>query len=172
MKLNRFISSTTRRQRLVVALALLVIVALFVWLARDREPGFEGRPLRFWLAELEPPGLTSEDDEERRVASQRFAAAKHALRSIGPAAVPELLTRIETRGSLLRAYLGEWLNKFPSSTFDPRPSLRGRNLAAWAFEILGPAGSNAVPRLMLRLDDRVLGEAAQRALVGIGRTAN
>ena len=152
-----------------MGLVLAAVVALFVWLARDREPVFAGRPLGFWLEELEPSW--GESEAEQHVAARRIEAAKRALRLMGPAAVPGLLTRIEKRGSRVRAYIGEWLNEFPGSTFDPRPSQRGRERAAWAFEIIGPAGSNAVPRLMLRLDDRVLGEPAQRALAGIGAPA-
>ena len=150
-------------------LLLFLVAGAFAWLAHDRDPVFEGRPLSFWLLELQV--TPSESDEDGRIADRRVEAAKRALRSLGPAAVPELLRRIETRDSSVRAFFGDWLNKLPDSTFDPRPRQRARPWAAWAFEIIGPAGSNAVPRLLTLLDGGEDGQEAMRALAGIGAPA-
>ena len=169
VRLIPFISSTVRRRWLAMLALLLAISGLFAWLARDRDPVFEGHRLSFWLSELLARG--SESDEDGRAAALRVEDAKQAIRKMGPAAVPALLGRIEKHDSRVRAYVGEWLNKLPSSTFDPRPRQTERPLAAWAFEVLGPAGSNAVPRLMTLLGDRVVGEEAMRALAGIGEPA-
>ena len=160
---------TTARQRCFATLLLLAIAGVFAWMARSREPVFEGRPLSFWLIELQASG--SETDEDGRAAARRVEAATRAIRSIGPAAAPELLRRIEQRDSRVRAFVGEWLNKLPSSTFDPRPRQRERPLAAWAFVILGPAGLNAVPRLIELTGDRIAGQEAMQALAGIGAPA-
>ena len=116
------------RSKIIIAICAVSSVAclLFglVWfrsfgnsLPLSPEPTYQGRPLRFWVAELTKHGEFDLNPPDQAAA---------ALREIGPAAVP---------------FLSQWLTTLERS---PEPPVNSEAIIA-AFRVLGPKARSALP---------------------------
>jgi hypothetical protein len=117
-----------KRRIFLITLLALALMGGLVWLALPpREPVYQGKTLSEWLE----PGLNAPGTEE-------------AIRHIGTNGIPTLLRMLRAHDSKLKLQLVELAQKqhLVKSHFIPASD---RNYeAAGAFDVLGPAVSNAV----------------------------
>lgn len=135
------------RRLIFLAIALVaVLVAAVIWRHfASREPGYEGRPLSSWLQQMVLSELNKNPVDRDKAAE--------AVRQIGPAALPVLLT-------LLRAE-------------DPGPGRRvaadaARECAVAGYEALGPAARRNIPELCQVLTNHVAPYARRSAARALG----
>jgi hypothetical protein len=119
---------------------LLAAVLLLLW--NFREPRYGGYSLSDWLGDESRASFPS--------ASSYFPARDAAIRAMGPRAVPYLVEMLSARESSLRELFRETRNHFFRSGIPSHWELRNR--ATIALQILGPAASSAVPRIVQLLE--------------------
>jgi hypothetical protein len=121
-----------------VVLALLGLCGIgLVGRLLDREPVYRGKRLSAWLDECRDTGkgpvvLTSE--------------AESAIRAIGPAAIPTLMSWIEARDQLITEWAVGGLMRIGRS-FPIETNADTRRRAMYGFRALGPAAKPVWPRL-------------------------
>jgi len=171
-----------------VGLALLVLLG-FLWLAHQREPQFESRPLSYWLRELPlsvPTGFDDglgyielssatingvtcgvSDPEETRYAAK-------AIRELGTEVLPILLEELNHRDGRVRVLLARCARQMG---YSPRwlvlPADARRGQAITAFRILGAKAQNLKPaleRLAVKTDPKVR-DASKLVLQGLSPNA-
>lgn len=134
-----------RRNRFLLALGLILALTAAISLtsaSRGRQPVHKGRPLMDWAADL------SANDPERAT------AAREAVLSLGPRAVPTLIRAIRRPDPVLAWPLLEASARWAPATYGTLirwlgiGSIRAaRRHALVALAILGPAAEPAVPAL-------------------------
>ena len=146
-----------RRRILLFVLVGLVVVASATWyVLRPREPEYEGRPLSDWLTRSAERG------------GPISAQARAALAQAGPQALPVLLRLLRARDGWPKGWLTDLAE---SQGWLKLHLVRADTLheaALGGFELLGPAGEPAVPKLGPWLRDEETAPEAARALVFIG----
>src|SRR5688572_3500398 len=124
------------------------------WLTR--EPSYEGKPLSYWL---ERAGSGNHDRETAETAT-------HAVKQIGPRAVPSLLKLLYEENP----FWHEWVDKVPGlkdlSADDA--AARANQTAIRGFAILGDDAQSALPYLARMLAQTGTTERAAWALANIG----
>ena len=120
-----------------MAAGLVCGLALLLGLIRSTEPRYQGRALSEWVTHLTLPPYEDE----------RASNAVHAIRQIGPRALPFLLRQLQTRESALRS-LRLWLKKkLTSLPLSTRSVDQIRLDACLAIIALGPDAEPALPEL-------------------------
>ena len=151
-----------------ILFALLSLAALgLVWLllpARESEPVYQGKPLRYWLALY-----TSGSGDVIEHAAQ----ADEAIRHIGTNAIPTLLEMLQEKDSFLKL---KWMALLEKQHFiqPPQPAYVHNHQAALAFYRLAATASDAVPTLVQIYRGKISGGsqyATLDALGGIGPPA-
>jgi HEAT repeat protein len=128
------------RSHLVLLAFLAAVLAGFIYSTfRSTEPHCDGKPLSFWLREIEASPDAS---------TVRWQRAARAVRQIGTNAIPSLLTMLQTPDSLWKAEAVDWLQETVELDLtETLGSIRGRR-AITGFRLLGPVVSApALPRL-------------------------
>ncbi|HOA62101.1 MAG TPA: hypothetical protein PLY00_15025 [Verrucomicrobiota bacterium] len=138
-------NSFWQRTRFLLALGLILSLTAAISMTsawRCRQPAYEGRPLMDWAADL-----TANDPE-------RVTAAREAVLSLGPRAVPTLIRAIRRPDPILAWPLLEASARWAPATYGTLirwldiDSIRGaRRHALVALAILGPGAEPAVPAL-------------------------
>jgi len=166
-----------KRVHIALAVLLVVIVGVIGWqVLREREPVYQGKPLRVWLKRYGGTGGGLSDKQ-----------AEAAIRQIGTNAIPLCLKIITTRESPLERKLmalipNQWLARFHLRNVyayrfqgayglgalddaEAKPAVAPlvallnhrdpdvRYIAAFTLELLGAVASNAVPALIKCLQD-------------------
>jgi HEAT repeat protein len=141
---------------LTIALLVMLAGALFYWPAR--EPVYGGKPLSYWLVQLE--------DSDRQV--ERHQAAL-AIRHIGTNAIPVLLRMLRANESPLKtellAWRRGWYNPFVIHFSSPADNFVR---AQAGFDELGPDAAIAVPELTKILDENLSRECLRRTTIILG----
>jgi hypothetical protein len=115
------------------------------------EPSFRGKLLSGWLAEFNriPPG-------------QPAPEAEQAIRSMGPAAVPYLLSYIWSAEPQQVSVARQWVNRTFHRSYRSRTDLCA---PSWrALSILGPAATSALPAIV---QHAVHGPLQGRAMIAL-----
>src|SRR5579871_2280896 len=136
------------------ALALAISGGLAWWLAAQREPRYQGKPLSEWLSGYHlanPDRFTSEPH------------ADEAVRALGAKAIPTLLRLIAANDSPLKLRLIELAQKQLLVRITHVPAYEKNLFAEYGFFALGPKAQAAVPALAQILDRRV-SQASGRAV--------
>ncbi|MDB6109074.1 MAG: repeat protein [Pedosphaera sp.] len=150
------------RRGIIWVLVLTFLVAMAVpYLAHWREPRYQGKRISQWLDRLNSTNM--EEGETVRTEEGE------ALRKIGPAGLPWILRRLQSRDSRLKLKLEELAYKQSVVQFRFNYAEDARRKAVLAFRILGPEARGAVPELSEMLNDPELSSDAGEALAGIGR---
>jgi hypothetical protein len=175
--------TSKRRKWLLVLAGLVVAATLTVWLTRDREPSYEGKPLSFWiLHNKRPGGVVYGGQMIPNPPSPLKDQARDAIRHMGPDAIPYLVKwmQFDSWGRGVRQTVQEFSRKLPPSiapTFLCKCSdTAGERAAAAAdaFSVLGDDARSAVPDLIALVNSPGQTERfgnAIRALDGIGSNA-
>lgn len=126
-----------RRVYFGVIFLLLALLGAGWWLARDREPAYQGKTLSAWLHELDLLYYDGPDTEE----------AYAAVQQIGTNAIPHLLRKLQTK-----EYPWEgWQQWLPHRGFSwlRLPAASGQRMDALAgFRALGQQALPAIPQLL------------------------
>ena len=134
---------------------IVVIVGLAFSLRGPREPATRGKPLSHWLERLQAAKWSGDNEGGERTAEQ-------AIREIGPAAVPVLLSKVRAKEGYRDWIAGRWnRHVLPLAPERWRPRLEmemfpARRLHAQArdgFRLLGTNAAAAVPDLRELLRD-------------------
>ena len=145
-----------------VAITLLSIAALgvVVWIflsARESEPVYQGKPLRYWLT-LYTHGYSPSNPGDQ---------ADRAVREIGTNAIPTLLEMLQEKDSPLKLKWRALLEK--QDFIQPPQRASSRNYqAGMAFRTLGAIGSNAVPALAQIYRRKISFDSQDGALMALG----
>jgi|GEM_PF-2318126 len=136
---------------------------LFIAWVRPGEPRFQGKPLSFWLTQIEQtdPGRGESLSDATRMAISR----------IGSNAVPYLVEMLKSKDSAFAERVRKFYDDQDWGEPPFRPAWRRQYAAAVAFEVLGPAGVGAIPKLQVLLDDEERVGPVASALVRIGSEA-
>ncbi len=147
-----------KHRRVWLALLSLAALAALVWLiipAREPEPVYQGKPLRYWLPPAQPEPVYQGKPLRywvAKTASQGQTAsdliqADQAVRHIGTNAIPTLLEMLQEKDSTLKL---KWIALLKKQHFiqPPQPAWLHNYQAVQAFEVLGPTASNAVSALV------------------------
>ena len=142
------------RRRISAAVLLVAATIAVAWFLS--EPSYQGRPLHAWLKDLDDQHPGPNND-----------AANEALRHIGHAAVPEIVSLLERRDSDLRQRFLKWLSDHHvvKSAYTPVPVLANRHRAVHACYVIGPEAKPAIPALISLLND---GDYVRRNLGTVG----
>jgi hypothetical protein len=135
-----------KRGRAIVLVVLLAVIAFAAFLAlRPREPLYQGRSFRAWLADLD-----AKPNEQRE-------RAKEALHQIGSNAVPALMNIMRTKDSTLKRIVAKWVNGQSVIPLHITTDVQWK-LKAWpGCQIIGSA---LIPKLTEYLNN---GESAKEA---------
>ena len=143
-----------KKQRVIrVAIIALLLAALGVLAWQMIRPGnpepiYQGKPLSFWLEAYDPGNHNLA--HPNGPAPPTYAQADAAIRHMGTSAIPILLQMLQ-RDSKFRNAIVQFLQKqhVVKIRYTPDyPNLKALN----GFRALGPAASNAVPRLIALFD--------------------
>lgn len=119
---------------------LSVVAALIATVQHNRfvaGPACDGAPLNVWLRLLDDPVPKNRDQ------------ARHALRLLGPAALPLIGEWLVWKDSWPRRLLTAWLTSDEQRfNFHPLTPQDRRRLALDACDVLGPAARPLIPRLV------------------------
>jgi hypothetical protein len=149
-----------RKKWLLITAGSLVGMALCLVLATPREPRYQGRALRDWMADL-----STGNYETQRL-------ARIAIHEMGPAAVPFLTNSLAQRNALsIRFYRKSFIPKRIAAWSHrllkwQTPMMESRS-AAIALQALGPDATKAIPALVAALSDPSW-TIAQTAAVALG----
>ena len=136
-----------KRIQIALAVLLVMLAGAITWqVLREREPVYQGKPLRVWLRQYRVTHVEGDDGELGK-------QTETAIRQIGTNAIPIYLGIIATRESALKLKLlalvpKRWLALFPISTVHDF-----RFLGAYGLMALGAEGKPAVPVLIALLND-------------------
>ena len=166
--MNISTQSNLRKSRLIPGIAATLLLAAGAWLAffSHSDPVYKGRPLPVWLRELEPSEPTAPE-------------ARKAIRAIGPAALPYLISELGFKYSAprrfvfnyVRVHLLDICRSGPFSTWF-YPGDAGRHWRAMlAIEELGTNAVPAIPQIAKLLGDPRTAFSAARALGSTGPDA-
>ena len=158
------------RNRVYIALAvvLAMLAGGIAWqVLSQREPVYQGKPLRFWLRQW---ATTNLDGGGGNIGRQTEAA----IRQLGTNVIPLYLDILTTRESALKLRLltlvpSRWAGQLPTSNVH-----EDRLLGAYGLIALGTDSKPAVPALMTFLndDDPDVRAAAAFTLQGLGPVAS
>jgi HEAT repeat protein len=151
------------RWRLVCGMIIIILIVVGGLCALLFQPDvgtYEGKPLSFWLAEMD---YSVPESRERR------EAAAKALRAMGPRIIPKLLDDLDPHESFWQRWRRllaqkQKVVKVQVTSLDTR-----MRRASWAFEALGTNAAPAVPEIVKRLDGAP--GYAPNALVGVREPA-
>src|SRR4051812_9652587 len=111
------------------------LLAGFAWFVlRSHEPVYQGKTLSLWLEEAHDAGNNTEAEEK----------AEKVIRGLGVKALPVLVESVRTRSSDFVSTLGEMANEEELGFLHLPPQRGKRQLAVWAFEVLGAEAKPAV----------------------------
>jgi HEAT repeat protein len=150
-----------KRKRLILYACLTAAIAAVVYyVTRPAEPQFAGKSLSYWVENIWA------DKEGAQLESAE------AFRQMGANAVPHLIRMLGEKDSSSSA-IETIIEKLPANVQNKVRFLRTRDeRAAYALEIIGPAAAAAIPRLIEKMGDFVMGPDAPNpfvlALEGIG----
>lgn len=138
-------SSMKRLQSTGVAAAVFLLGCWTVYLARIKEPSYQGRTLSQWLQtgdKGERLGPTSQHDY------QVVTRTGSPIRSIGTNGIPTLLRLIQTHDSRLKRSCLSWLARHQSIKSRLLPDWEKQNMGVRGFGILGTNAISAIPALV------------------------
>lgn len=142
-------------------------VALLLWLTREREPSYQGKPLTFWVKAYE---------QEVPAENAGFPPGQgaKAIRNLGTNALPCLLKWVsfEPSKSNFRYQVGKVFSRLPffsqsealKSWVRYDKELTQALIAPMAFRALGKQAAPAIPELVRRMNDTNAPWAAERAI--------
>jgi HEAT repeat protein len=135
------------RVHIAIAFMLAILAGAIGWqVLQDREPVYEGKPLRFWLRQW---AATHLDGDGGNMGLQ----TETAIRQIGTNAIPIYLDALTAHESALKLRLltlvpGRWAGRLPTSNV-----YEYRLLGAYGLIALGAEAKPAVPALIALLKD-------------------
>jgi hypothetical protein len=161
-----------KRKRILTLTAVLVaVLGILIFLASDKEPRYQGRPLSYWLSTYTAARFHwPQPGKPRHLHSPEEAT--EAIRAIGPAAVPCLVKWINYEPSAGKRGFIKFMGRFrggrldrwvPESFTTDQTWLRALGASA-GFDIIGPAAHSATPEL-LRCARRVKNPASVQLIV-------
>jgi hypothetical protein len=127
-----------------IIVGVLLIGAIVVSYALNREPRYEGRTLTEWLRDFNQPKHRSVTEPD---AATQIQAAKTAVRKIGVRAIPVLLKKLTAHDTTLERRLKSWANSLPLIKFHFTDPDAERHLAMMGFAALGREAVGAGPEL-------------------------
>jgi hypothetical protein len=139
------------RKRVYIALAvvLVALAGVIAWqVLREREPVYQGKPLRVWLVQYG----TNHWSAGRNGELDRQAEA--AIQHLGTNAIPLYLKIITTRESSLKLKLLALVPKRWLARFHLRSVNNYRHLGAYGLIALGADAKPSVPALIALLNDK------------------
>ena len=129
-----------RRAKITVAVLLVTVAAVIAWrVLSNREPLYQGRPVRLWLEKTDPYFLASRTQ------------IGEVVRHTGTNAIPILLQMMQAKDSPL---VLKWASLTRNHPFlknlynPPVPAEERRVRAVYGFAKLGPDAKDAVPTLI------------------------
>ncbi len=137
-----------KAKRIWLASLLAAVLGGFIWLMlrpSQPEPTYQGKPLSFWLEGFDQGNYKI--SRPWRTTPPTWEEADEALRKIGTNAIPTLLRILQERDSEFKIKIVGLLQRQHLIRI-PFASLYREDTALHGFNILGPAASNAVPRLI------------------------
>lgn len=147
-------------------LLLVAAVTILLFIRKRSEPTFEGKGLRYWVAETD----NWQGSEDEPVAK--------AFRSMGTNSIPGLLKLLQTKDSAFKTWTLAPNARFPSHQArlriaallrsEPSDASDKRYSASLAFHFLGQDAISAVPSLTRLLQDPQTTIDAARALAQMG----
>jgi HEAT repeat protein len=148
-------TTLSKRNGVFAVILLILAVAAGWWLLTPQEGVYRGRPVSFWVRQLQITQIGQKND------------TLDVLLNIGPDCLPTLATELQTRdGFITKGWQKLW-PKLPVNLRKilPQPSsgTDRRATAAWALGQIGPAARPTTPVLVMALgdsEDRVRAEAA------------
>lgn len=148
-----------------LGLALLMAAASFIGYLR--QPRYQGVTLNAWLREFDHAWDESIFADFRSIPTN----AVIAIRSMGPAAIPELMNRLRKEDSMIKVRANQLLEKQSLVESRFKDVRQNHSIALLAFQALGEGGAGAVPELAAMLEQPATAERAVDALGCIGRPA-
>jgi hypothetical protein len=139
--------SRRRGIALLIAGVLLITIGVFVW-GREREPEYQGKPLRYWIH-----GTSSGMWEEAGITE----SPEEVLRKMGPEVVPWLVRWLQARDGQPSKLLSDTRDKLPYWIREHLPETESADELNWlglrGLHHLGPAAHEALPTLEETLHD-------------------
>ncbi len=157
-------------RKIALKAALILTGAVTAYgLLSSREPEYQGRNLRSWLARAETLWLRGAEAGPGCDQNQ----VDQAVREIGTNALPVLVSMLESKDGAIKQHLVAWSRAFPHWPFHPTAAAQNQARALLGFKILGPLAGPAVPALtgLLRSGEGQTAVLAARALTRIGPAA-
>ncbi|HTL16151.1 MAG TPA: HEAT repeat domain-containing protein [Patescibacteria group bacterium] len=151
------------RKQVWITLAVFVVMALglVVWqICRLREPVYEGKTFTAWMEDL-----------DGRHPGPEYDRAREAVRHIGRAAVPQLISVLRDRDASPKHKLVKWAFEHHLTKSKPVPVKEKQHRAVLACNVLGPDASAAIPALIALLNDGFTESFVGAALGRIGPEA-
>jgi HEAT repeat protein len=131
--------------------AAMLIAGMAVWMIRHfSEPSYNGKVLSAWLLEAERSGEVNQFWTGGR---QPDSQAAQAIRAIGTAGLPTLVSLVRVKDTSLRKKLRDFARDYKWIPIDPHDSHFLAGLGLYGFWVLGPVAKPAVPDLIASLDD-------------------
>ncbi len=161
-----------KRLRIIFAFLLIAVLGGVAWQVlrtSKPEPVYQGKPLNYWIKEL--------DHNVSQSDGFSYWVGEKPVLEIGPPAIPFLIATLKKKDSRLNdAYvslypkLPKWMRDHLST---PQKSAEMRANAAHGLKLFGPKAAVAVPDLMAALhdNDKWVRSAAANALGAIGPEA-
>lgn len=146
-----------RRVFLIAAFLVPILVGISFYSLQPREPVHAGKPLSYWLAQIESDPKHADD-------------AVQATQAVGTNAIPWLLAELEA-GSLWRYRVNQFLDRQELIKFRFSDPNERRNRARLGFFALGANGRTAIPSLIERIQSKPLPTAELYALAFTGNDA-
>jgi len=134
---------------------LLGIGIAIVLIVGPAEPSHQGKPLSFWLEEIDDNQPETRRDEARK-----------AIRAIGTNAIPQLIADFRLDEPKWKRVLMQWMMKQSVIKVKYRTGDTRSSAATWAFQALGATARPAIPELVRLLDQNP--GYVPAALAGIG----
>jgi len=135
-----------KRVQFALAVLLVALAGVSAWEGlREREPVYQGKPLRVWLNAYRMHGLAGVETWQVRAEQQE---ADEAVRHAGTNALPTLLRMLRAEDSALKVKFMDLAERqhFIKIKYTPAEELNYR--ACWAFGVLRAKAQSAVPALI------------------------
>jgi hypothetical protein len=152
----------------VLVLGFVGLIWAVVWLAKPREPTYQGKTLSEWILPFCRQTAKGLDAPRGPQHFEELEPAQRAVSEIGSNAVPFLIAKLEHRESRLHQRARQLLQKQPIAGLrltDPNVS---KIRAIRALANLGPSAEPAIPSLTVQLTDAILFEHVVYALSRMG----